>query len=219
MIPAVEAVASRRGVFERRIAGDYEIDEWGLDADLVRTLSPLAALRWAVDVEGGERIPEVGGALLVHNRRVGMSEPFVVSRGVRLATGRFLRPLGLPDVAPVGPALRRLGAAVNRPEEMAGLLRAGHLVALSLDRSLRHRSRAGGLHPQALTPAVAAGVPVLPVAVVGRELGRSWRVEIGEPLEAPAGGGPLAAAELADGVRAAVQRLLDERLPPRWPFD
>ena len=48
----------------------------------------------------------------------------------------------------------------------------------------------------------------LPAAVIGRELGRAWRVEIGEPLETPAGKGPLAWAELADAARDSGRRVV-----------
>jgi hypothetical protein len=67
-------------------------------------------------------------------------------------------------------------------------------------------------------PAFEAGVPVVPAALVGRELGRRWRLRLGRPVEHPAGRGPLAMAELADRARAGVQELLDEALPPRGLF-
>ena len=35
--------------------------------------------------------------MLVANRRFGLSEPFVLARGVRRATGRRVRFLGIPD--------------------------------------------------------------------------------------------------------------------------
>lgn len=213
-IPAAEEIGPRRNIVQRRLAGEYVVDEWGLDPDLVDALSPFAALRWAVDVHGDRHVPAAGPALVVFNRRAGISEPFVLSRAVRLTTGRYVRVLGVPDVAPLGPVLRRLGGALSHPEELASLLRAGHVVALALDRELRRRERAGALHPEALAPAVELGVPVLPAAVIGREVGRAWRVEIGEPLDAPAGRGPLAWAEQADAARREVQALLDERFPP-----
>ena len=75
---------------------------------------------------------------------------------------------------------------------------------------------AGALAPEALAPALDLGVPVVPVALVGRELLGRWRVLVGEPLPPPAGPGPLALAELAEAAHDSVQGLLDEAFPPRW---
>lgn len=200
-------------LLRRRLNGSYTVDEWGLDPDLVQLVSPLLAIRWHVVVEGEEHLPEAGPAILAFNRRVGWSEPFVVSRGVRQATGRYVRIVGAPDVAPVGPALRRLGAVLARPDEVGGLLRADALVAVGLRASPRHRQLAGGAPAALLAPALATGAGVLPVAVIGREIGRRWRLVIGPPVEPPASRGPLAAEELADRVRAGVQSLLDDAFP------
>jgi len=200
-------------LLRRRLDGSYTVDEWGLDPDLVQLVSPLLAVRWHVVVEGEERLPVSGPAVLAFNQRVGWSEPFVVSRGIRQATGRYVRVVGAPDVAPVGPALRRLGAVLPRPDEVAGLLRSDQLVAVGLGASVRHRQLAGAAPAALLAPALALGADVLPVAVIGREIGRRWRLAIGPPVEAPTSRGPLAAEELADRVRAGVQSLLDDAFP------
>jgi hypothetical protein len=52
-------------------------------------------------------------------------------------------------------------------------------------------------------------VAVIPVALVGREVGRRWRLLVGEAIDHPPGKGPLAVAELVDAARAGVQALLD----------
>lgn len=205
-------------VVRRRLAGEFTVDEWGLDPDVVEALSPVLGLRWGVDVEGAELIPQDGPVLVVANRRFGASEPFVLSRGIRLSTGRFVRLPGVPDVAAVGPALRRLGAVVDHPDEVAGLLRAGEVVAAFCDRDVRRRHHAGALRPAAVAPALVTGAAVVPVALVGREVGRRWRLIVGAPVDRPAARGPLASAELADTARRRLQGLLDDALPPRWPF-
>ena len=205
-------------LLSRRLRGDYEIDEWGADPALVDLVSPLAAPFMRVNVECAFHIPAWGGAVLVANRRVGMLEPFVLVRGVRLATGRRARFMGIPDIAPLGPALRRFGGVVNRPDELAGLLRAGHLAAMPLGPAFRKPLRAGALAPEALAPALELEAPVIPVAVVGGEVTGRWDVIVGEPVRRPRSRGPLALAELADEARAGVQALLDEAFPPRWPF-
>lgn len=214
LVPAV--ARSPLAVLKGRVTGDYELDEWGYDRDLVDLLDPVMALRWRVELSGAEHIPVSGPAVLVANRRIGDQEPLVLARGVRRATGRRVRFLGIPDIAPLGPALRRVGGAVGRPEELASLLRAGHVCTVPLSRRLRHRRRAGTLAPEALVPALELGVPVLPVALVGREIRGGWHVYVGEPVDHPVHRGPLALSELAEAVHDGVQALLDEAFPPRW---
>lgn len=212
-VPGATAAASLR----RRAAGAFDIDEWGLDPELVALADPVLALRWDLEVTGAERLPAVGGAVLVFNRRLGVSEPWVLARGVRQATGRFVRTTGVPDVAPLGPFLRRFGGVLDRTDEIAGLLRAGQLVGLAMARNVRTRERTGRLDVEQLEASLATGTPVVPVALVGREAGRAWKVVVGEPVAPPAGAGPLAATELAEATRSAVQALLDDALPSsRW---
>jgi hypothetical protein len=202
-------------LLRRRLDGSYTVDEWGLDPDFVRLLSPALTVRWQVVVDGIEELPSNGPAVLVYNSRFGLSEPFVVSRGVRQSTGRHVRVAGVPDVAPIGPALRRLGGVLARPDEVGGLLRREQLVGISLGSSRRHRQHAGPAPAALLAPALATGADVFPVAVTGRELGRRWNLVIGPPVEHPAARGPLAAEELGDRARAGVQALLDHVFPPR----
>ena len=201
---ASRATRSFAEVVRRRLSGGYEIDPWGLDADMVATVSPLFGLRYDVLVDHADRLPADGPALLVANRRFGISETAVLVRGLRQATGRHVRVVGAPDVALLGPLCHRLGAVQARPDEVAGLLRAGEVVAVPLGRELRPGTRAGEAPVDLLAPAVAAGCPVLPVGVLGRELGRFWRVRVGEAIRLPGRRGPLAVAELAERARAGV---------------
>lgn len=229
-VPVREVVSSPAGrggqreapeiatILERRWQGTHPIDEWGLDPDLVDLASRVFAARWQISVDGAERLPVTGAAMAVFNRRIGVSEMFVCSRGLRDVTGRFIRPVGAPDVGLVGPALRRFGVVQSNAEEVAGLLRAGELVAVPLERELRHRHHAGRAPLDHLTAAVMTGVPLVPVAVVGRELGRRWRLLVGEPIPTPRRAGPLTVAELADAVRRAIQDLLDRAHPPSLLF-
>lgn len=214
------AVSVRRTTAElltRRMSGQFEVDEFGLDPELIELVDPLAALRYRVDVRGAEHVPAEGPAVIVANRRFGVSEPIVLARGVRRTAGRRVRFMGIPDVAPLGPVLRRLGGAVSHPDEVASMLGMGHVVSIPLGRSHR-KGVAGPLAPFALEPALALDAPVIPAAVVGREVGRRWRVTLGAPLPRLQGRGPLAMAELADEAREGVQRLLDEMVPPHWLF-
>lgn len=202
----------------RRATGSFAVDEWGLDPELVSLANPIFALRWDIEVQGADQLPAVGGAVLVFNRRFGVSEPWVVARGIRQATGRFVRTVGVPDVAPIGPFVRRFGGVLDRTDEIAGLLRSGQLVGLPMSRGLRSRERVGSLEVERLEGAIETGCPVVPVALVGREFGRTWRIVVGEPVPPVEHGGPLAAAELAESIHAAAQILLDESLPTSWWF-
>jgi len=140
----------------RRVRGTYDVDPWGLDVDLLDRVSPLADLRWSITCEGIDCIPASGPAVLVLSRRLSPSTPSIVARAVRLETGRVLRVVGIPDVAPIGPVLRRLGGVVDHPAEVRSLLRAGELV---LTRRIPDLD-----------------VPVIAVTARGWEVGRRWRV-------------------------------------------
>jgi hypothetical protein len=214
-VPGAEAAAH----LGRRVRGAPQIDEWGLDPELVALADPVFSFRWNIDVVGGQHLPTVGGAVLVFNRRLGVSEPWVLARGIRQATGRFVRTVGAPDVAGVGPFLRRFGGVLDRTDEIAGLLRAGHLVGLPTERGLRSREHVGRLEVPRIGAAIATGAPVVPVALVGRETGRRWQIVVGHPVHPAPEGGPLAAQELAESTRRAAQALLDDALPSsRWPW-
>jgi hypothetical protein len=206
--------AGERSLLRRRIDGTYVVDEWGLDTDFVSAVSPLLGLRWRVDTFGADVLPRIGPVLLVANCRIGWSEPFVLSRGIHAATGRFVRVAGVPDIAPVGPILRRLGGVLARPDEIAGVLRAGEMVGLTLGHSIRHRHHAGAVRADLLAPALTTGADIVPVALIGREIGRTWQLVVGPAIEHPTSRGPLAAAELAERVRNGVQSLLDDAFPP-----
>ena len=210
-------LARAAGALGRRLRGQAMVDPWGLDpdaADIVREASTLA-LR--VTVAGPGTLPAEGPCVVVVNRRFGIIEPLVALRAVYEAAGRRARFLGVVP-GPLDTPWRRVGGAVDRPEELAGLLRAGEIVLLPLGRERRSRRRAGALSPDRLAPALHLGVPVIPLALVGNELTGRWTAWIGEPVPRPAGSSPLAQFDLAARARAGVQALLDEAFPPTWPF-
>jgi hypothetical protein len=195
---------------------------YGIDADrylgrdgdphLMDMLTPLVA-PVRVQVENAERIPQVGGALLVSNRGLGLLEPLALTRGIRKAVGRRLRVVGAPEVPLLGPTLRMLGAIGYRPDDVAAMLRAGHLAAAPFTPTWFNSG--AGEPPRALVVATL-GFPVIPVAVLpGGPFGlpiRPWRVIVGSPLLPPAHtghGDQLAAAELAEQTRTAVQELME----------
>ncbi|MHB8465084.1 MAG: hypothetical protein ACYDH6_07340 [Acidimicrobiales bacterium] len=201
-----------------RLRGDFEVDEWGCDTAVQDAIHAALGPWLRVEVSGGDHLPADGAAVLVANRRWGLVEPAVVGRAVREVTGRRMRFVGLPDIAPLSTVLRRAGAAVNQPAEVASLLRAGHLVGLPLSLRPGFPPMAGEASPNDMRAPLDARAPVLPVAVVGGEMSGRWKVYVGAAVPCPRARGPLALAELADAARNGVQALLDEATPPRWPW-
>ena len=200
-----------------RLRGDFEVDAWGCDPAVQDAIDAVIRPLLRIDISGEENLPG-GRCTLVSNRRFGVLEPMVLGRAVRMATRRRLRVVGLPDLAPFATVLRRAGAVVNHPAEVAGLLRDGRMVALPLSVRFGNPPMAGDISPDDMAGPLAAQSPVVPVSITGGEFARSWRVAFGAPVPCPKARGPLALAELADAARNGVQALLDEATPPRWPW-
>lgn len=193
---------------KRRVDGSYAVDPWGLDADAVAFGERLASLRWHVTVTGLEHLPLEGPAMLICNRRFGWSEPAVLVSALARDGGCNVRPVGCPDIDPIGGLLRRFGALPARPDDVAGALRAGALVAVPTRRELV-RFRPGHLPIHLLEPAVELGAAVLPVAVTGWEAGRRWTIQVGAPVRRPRVSGPRAVGKVAVDVAGALAELLD----------
>jgi len=211
----VLATDSPVGALRRRAAGRFAVDEFGGDPHLMDLMAGVARL--PVSVEGAARVPRLGPALLVANRGFGILEPLALVRAVRRAAARRVRVVGAPELPVLGDALRAVGAIGYRADDVAAMLRAGHLAAAPL--SATWLRGAPGEPPTRLLVATM-GFPILPVAIrPGFPLGlpgRPWRVRFGDTLRPPEGTPPddrLAAAELAEAVRDAVRDLL--RAEPR----
>jgi hypothetical protein len=205
---------------DEAVAGTREqptdvIDEWGRDAGLVRLVTPLLRLRWDASVGGLQHLPARSGALLLTNQRRLSWSPLYVAWALARATGRPVRFVGRPDVAPLGAALQRLGALLDDPAEVRGALRDHQLVVLGAEPT-SHPRHAGPFDQHHVAAALSAGSAVIPVASMSSVLGRAARVEVGAPIRErhhATGGrrrGPLAAVELAEAAQRHVQRLLDE---------
>jgi 1-acyl-sn-glycerol-3-phosphate acyltransferase len=186
------------------------VDDWGRDPQLIRALGPLAGLRWDVTVGGEEHIPAHGGALLVANaRRLSLSSLYS-SWALSKATGRPVRFVGRPDVAPVGALMRRFGALLTDPDEIGSALVNGELVMVSTT-STSHPRHAGTVPHELIAAAVLSNSPVIPVATMSSPMGRAARVEVDMPAKPPRKRrGPLAEVELAELVQRRLQKLLEE---------
>jgi 1-acyl-sn-glycerol-3-phosphate acyltransferase len=188
---------------------DHAVDDFGRDPHLVRALSPLAALRWSVSVGGTERLPTKGGAMLVCNDRLLSYTPVWAAWALWRHTGRTVRFVGRPDIAPVGSMMRRIGGLLADPDEVAGALRHHEIVLVSCAAS-RHARHAGTVPHELIGAAVVTHTPVFPLATTSSVIGRSARVEVGPQVRhRHERRGPLAEVELAEQVQRHLQRMLD----------
>src|SRR4051794_14098251 len=121
----------------RRLAGDYEVDEFGFDADmteqvLLPAVRPLAERWFRIEVRGIENIPADGGALVVSNHSGALPmDGLMTALAVHDHAHRTLRMLGadLLFAAPfLGELARKGGATLAGNDDAERLLRRGDLV-------------------------------------------------------------------------------------------
>ncbi len=187
----------------------HSVDDFGRDPHLIAAINPLAHLRWDVSVGGLEHLPVRTGALLVCNsRRWGLTSIYA-ALALSEACGRPVRFVGRPDIAPLGPVMRRLGGLLAQPADVLGALRHHELVLLPAAPTA-HPRHAGAVPHQLVGPAVIAGVPVFPVATMNSAVSRTARAEVGAQVRPrKKRRGPLAEVELAEQVQHHLQRMLD----------
>lgn len=179
-VKVVEIVSSLR----RRLSGDYEVDEFGLDPEVLDLLSllvePLAESWFRLQVRGIENIPADGGALLVANHSGTVPvDGLITGYAVRKHAGRAIRPLGADLVFRlpyVGQIARKMGATLACAEDAERLLTSGELAAVwpegfkgvgkpFSERYKLQRFGRGGF----VSSAMRAQVPIIPVSIVGAE--------------------------------------------------
>jgi 1-acyl-sn-glycerol-3-phosphate acyltransferase len=171
----------------RRLAGEYEVDQFGFDPELNSAVLMPAALalyrRWfRVEARGLEHIPAAGPALVVANHSgVVPMDAIMLQAGIfaEHPQARNLRLLGADMVYSL-PALaslaRRSGHTNADPGQARRLLDAGELVGVFPEGfkgigkpfSERYRLQRFGRGGFART-AMQAGVPIIPCAIVGAE--------------------------------------------------
>ena len=162
-----------------------DVDEWGR-SERVRTLvrrlyDPVYRHWFRVEWEGLEKIPMSGGALLIANHAGAIpSDAPAIMHGIETELGRPV--YGLADyffrtVPVVGTLWSRAGGVAAHPENAYRLLHDQHQLALTFpegtkgpaktytDRYRLRRFGRGGF----VEIAMRAGVPVIPIAVVGAE--------------------------------------------------
>jgi 1-acyl-sn-glycerol-3-phosphate acyltransferase len=162
-----------------------DVDEWGR-SDHMRAMArqiyaPLYNQWFRVEWEGLEKIPTSGGALLIANHAAAIpSDAPVIMHGVEEELGRPV--YGLADhifktFPVVGTLWSRLGGVAAHPENAFRLLREQRQLVLVFpegtkgpgklyqDRYRLRRFGRGGF----VEMAMRAGVPIVPIAVVGAE--------------------------------------------------
>ena len=162
-----------------------DVDEWGRSERtraLTRSIYEPVYSKWfRAEWTGLEKVPSEGGALLVANHAGAIpSDAPVIMHGIEKELGRPV--YGLADyffrtVPVVGTLWARTGGVSARPENAYRLLREQNQLALVFpegtkgpsksytDRYQLRRFGRGGF----VEIAMRAGVPVIPIAVVGSE--------------------------------------------------
>ncbi len=169
----------------RRVTGEYVVDEYGLDAEVIDTflmemVRPLATKWFRVEVRGVENIPTEGGALVVANHSGTVPiDGAIAMFAVHETTGRNLRPLGADLVFRLpffGEMARKAGATLACNEDATRLLSGGELAAVwpegfkgigkpYSERYKLQRFGRGGF----VSAAIKTGVPIVPCSIVGAE--------------------------------------------------
>lgn len=206
-LPVRTAASGARAVLDRTVD---EVDDWGRDPDLVGRVWTWSHLRWQVTVGGHHHLPRRGGALVVVNARRFALAPVYAALAIGGEIGRPVRFVGRPDVAPLGPLVQRLGGLLPIDAELANVLRSGEVVVLGAAASGRGHAT-GAVDHRLVGAAVAAGVPAFAAVTCSSPVRRGARVEIGpEVPRRRRRRGPLAELELADDLRAAIDRMTGE---------
>jgi 1-acyl-sn-glycerol-3-phosphate acyltransferase len=183
----VDRLADLAAFARRRLTGDYEIDEYGFDAELTDNviIPPLRQLyqKWfRVEVIGAHNLPLDEGALIVANHSGTLPlDAMMTAIAVRdnHPGGRYLRMLGADLVfrTPVlGSLARKTGQTLACNADAERLLRDGHLVGVwpegfkgigkpFRDRYKLQRFGRGGF----VAAALRTGTPIVPCAIVGAE--------------------------------------------------
>jgi 1-acyl-sn-glycerol-3-phosphate acyltransferase len=182
-----ERVAAGLAFLRRRLAGAYEVDDFGFDAELTDTVFyPLLRLLYRdwfrTEVAGIENVPDTGGGLIVGNHSGTVAlDAMMLSVALRdqHPQDRHLRLLGADLVfrLPVLSELaRKAGVTVACNPDAERLMSGGDLVGVFpegfkgigkryADRYKLQRFGRGGF----VSAALRTGTPIVPVAIVGAE--------------------------------------------------
>jgi 1-acyl-sn-glycerol-3-phosphate acyltransferase len=190
-VPATDwdrLITSRLAFLRRRLTGQYEVDEFGYDAELTENVllplfRPLYRRWFRVELSGLANIPDHGGALVVANHA-----------GTMAAIDAIMVQLGIHDEHPGHRTLRALGADLifGTPALGEFARKGGNTLACNPDAErLLGRGELVGVWPEGfkgigkpfseryklqrfgrggfVTAALKTGVPIIPCSIVGSE--------------------------------------------------
>ncbi|MEV0352895.1 lysophospholipid acyltransferase family protein [Nonomuraea sp. NPDC050680] len=180
-----EPLARLLAFIRRRVTGDYEVDEFGYDAELtdkvlLELIRPLYHHWFRVETVDLKNVPAEGGALVAANHSGTLPvDALMMQVALHDEADRALRLLGadlvyqLPMLAHLS---RKTGHTLACREDADRLLRKGELVGVFpegfkgvgkpfSERYKLQRFGRGGF----VASAIRAGVPILPTAIVGAE--------------------------------------------------
>jgi len=183
----VSALDRAADFIRRRLTGEYEVDEFGFDPQLLDTvlmaaMRPLYRSWFRVQVQGLDNVPDEGGALVVANHSGTIPVDAVMTQLALLdehPAQRHLRMLGadlvfrLPVVSEIA---RKAGHTLACMPDAERLLSAGEVVGVwpegfkgigkpFTERYKLQRFGRGGF----VAAAVRTGAPIIPTAIVGAE--------------------------------------------------
>ncbi|MFI8948922.1 lysophospholipid acyltransferase family protein [Streptomyces sp. NPDC053750] len=180
-------IAGGLAFLRRRLTGDYEVDDFGYDAELtdqvlMSLLRPVYEKYFRVEVKGVENIPAEGGALIVANHsgtlpldglmmQVAVHDHHPADRHLRLLAADLVFVLPV-----VNELARKLGHTLACAEDAERLLAQGELVGVMPEgfkgigkpfgeRYKLQRFGRGGF----VSTALRQGTPIIPCSIVGAE--------------------------------------------------
>jgi len=167
-------------ILKRRLTGEYETDEWGMDWEVLEVVRPfldfLFNTYWRVETSGIEATPEDGPVLLVANHAgrspwegAMLSAAFLNQHPAERLT-RSLYPARFAPLPFISTALNKIGHAVGVEENARRLLTQAELVAVYPDgyAPSRHNAPPFGW-AEVIQLALETGATIVPTAITGAE--------------------------------------------------
>ncbi len=170
-------------LIKRRISGDYETDDWGLDWEVIEATRPfldfLYKYFWRVETIGLENIPDYERTLLVSNQSDQPPwDPILIMTAIlnehpaqRLV--RNLYPAEIPALPFISSLMVKIGQAVDSVDNGVRLLEQEELVGVFperlplLGRTQRDRYKLSRFKDTGFVQmAASTASPIVPVAVV-----------------------------------------------------
>jgi len=180
-------IAGAMAFLRRRVTGEYDVDEFGFDADLTEHLAlpllrPLYEKYFRIEARGMENVPSEGGALIVANHSgtipvdstmttLALHDHHPAHRHLRMLAADLV--FTMPVIAPMA---RKTGATLACNEDAERLMSSGELVGVwpegfkgigkpFSERYKLQRFGRGGF----VSAALRSGVPIIPCSIVGAE--------------------------------------------------